>query len=129
MKKLIFPIFFVLLGGAIQAQVMVGKTDINSRYIQYVEIWDKPIKASDKAMAMVDFGQNSPEDSKDKTGAWAITNRTGQAMEFNGVVDILNYMYRNGWEVMSSKSIDGYESYFMKRRAGYVMPTNGISKN
>lgn len=126
MKKLIFPILFLMVGMTAGAQVMVGKTDINTRYVQYVEVWDKPAKTDGKYLAMVDYGQATQDDAVTN---WAVNNMNGQPMEFNGVIDMLNFMYRNGWEVMTTKTTEGYESYFMKRRAGYVMPTAGISKN
>ncbi len=124
MKKLIFPLL-LLVSTISSGQIFVGKTDINDRSLQYIEIWDKPIKSIGKSYALVDYGQMS---EKDNNSSWRISNRNGTPIEFNGIVDVLNYMYRNGWEIMHNKSTDGYESYLMKRRAGYVAPDVGISK-
>jgi len=127
MKNLILPIF-ICLATFCNAQVYVGQVDINKRYIQYLEIWEKPIDDSNRFYALVDYGQvdNSKED---KLGInLIISNMKGAKMEFNGVIDVLNYMYRNGWKVMNVKSIDGYESYVMQRREGFVVPTGGMSK-
>jgi len=124
MKKLILPLF-LLLSTMSFGQIYVGKADINTRHLQYIEIWDKPIKSIGKSYALVDYGQMSEDNDKN---SWAIANRNGAPLEFNGIVDVLNYMYRNGWEIMHNKSTDGYESYLMKRRAGYIAPDVGISK-
>ena len=124
MKKLILP-FLLLLSTISFGQIFVGKSDINTRYLQYIEIWDKPIKSIGKSYALVDYGQQSDEDNK---ASWRISNRNGFPLEFNGIVDVLNYMYRNGWEIVHNKSTNGYESYLMKRRAGYIAPDVGISK-
>ena len=34
----------------------------------------------------------------------------------NGIVNILNFMYTNGWEVLHVKTIGDYESFIMRRR-------------
>lgn len=127
MKNLLL-FFFLFVSTFSYAQVFVNKIDINNRYLQYVEVWEKPISDAGKYFAMVDYGQMN--DSKgDKAGdALILTNAKGKKMEFNGIVDALNYMYRNGWEVLQPKNIDGYESFIMKRRDGYIMPTEGMSK-
>jgi len=124
MKNLILPLL-LLVSTISFGQIYVGKSDINTRPLQYIEIWDKPIKSIGKSYALVDYGQMSDADNN---ASWTISNRNGAPLEFNGTVDVLNYMYRNGWEIMHNKSTDGYESYLMKRRAGYVSPDMNISK-
>ena len=124
MKKLIVP-FLLLISTISFGQIFVGKSDINTRYLQYIEIWDKPIKSLEKSYALVDYGQQTDEENK---ASWRISNRNGDPLEFNGIVDVLNYLYRNGWEIVHNKSTNGYESYLMKRRAGYIAPDVGISK-
>jgi len=127
MKNLILPLLLLVTTVSF-GQLMVGKTDINNRHLQYVEIWDKPIKSIGKSYAMIDYGQSADTDEK-ANASWAVSNRNGAPLEFNGIVDVLNYMYRNGWEIMHNKSTEGYESYLMKRREGYVEPNAGMSKN
>ena len=128
MKKIIlFSFLFISTLG--YSQVFVNKIDINNRYLQYVEVWEKPMSDDAKYYAMVDYGQMN--DTKEDTdgNALILTNAKGKKMEFNGIVDALNFMYRNGWEVLQPKNIDGYESFIMKRREGYIMPSAGMSKN
>ncbi|MEM8908497.1 MAG: hypothetical protein AAGD05_11670 [Bacteroidota bacterium] len=127
MKNLLL-LFFLLWTTLAPAQVYVGQVDINKRYVQYVEIWEKPIDNSDRFYALVDYGQvdNSKDD---KMGInLIISNMKGARMEFNGIIDVLNYMYRNGWEVLQVKNLDGYESYVLERREGFVLPAGGMSK-
>ena len=127
MKKLILPAL-LMISTISFSQVFIGKVDINQRYLQYLEVWEKPIASNGKLNLMVDFGQeDTPDDSRGQ--AFVLNNRKGLVMEFNSIIDGLNYMYRNGWEVLNSKNIDGYESFIMKRRDGFIMPTNGMSKN
>ncbi len=127
MKKLIL-FFFLFVSTLSYSQVFVNKIDINSRYLQYVEVWEKPMSDRGKFYAMVDYGQMNDTKSDEAGDALILTNSKGKKMEFNGIVDALNYMFRNGWEVIQPKNIDGYESFIMKRRDGYIMPSDGISK-
>jgi len=127
MKNFILPVLLLFTTLSF-GQVMVGKTDINNRHLQYIEIWDKPVKSIGKSYAVIDYGQSADTDEK-ANSTWAISNRNGAPIEFNGIVDVLNYMYRNGWEIMHDKNTDGYGSYLMKRREGFVVPNAGMSKN
>ena len=127
MKKLLLPVFLMVYTLSF-SQVFVGNVDINQRYLQYVEVWEKPIDNNEKFHLMVDYGQmNDKNDIRGLT--FVLNNRKGLSMEFNSIIDGLNYMYRNGWEVMSAKNIDGYESFILKRRNGFVQPAEGMSKN
>ncbi len=97
------------------AQVFVDKTNINDQKIQYLEIWEKYNKDTDRFWAMVDYGQQ--DDREDKSGTQLkLSSKSGQGLEFNGIVNILNYMFTNGWEVLHVKTVGDYESFIMHRR-------------
>ena len=108
-------LLFLIFSSTAYSQVFVNKKDINKRVVNYVEVWEKYNKETDKFFAMVDYGQI--DDKRDSEGLLLkMTNDKGQILEFNGIIDIVNYMSRNGWEVLHVKTIDKYESYIMKRK-------------
>jgi len=120
MRYIIFCCFFMLSTTAF-SQVIINKKDINNRAVNYVEVWEKYNKETEKFFAMVDYGQL--DDKKDSEGVnLKMTNDQGQYLEFNGIIDIINYMARNGWEVLHVKTIDKYESYVMKRKSNLMTP-------
>lgn len=114
MKNLLLLLFLGLSTTAF-SQVFVGNVNINERKVQYLEVWEKYNKDSDRFFAMVDFGQM--DDREDKSGMkLRMTNAGGQDLEFNGIVNILNFMHSNGWEVMHVKTVGEYESFIMTRK-------------
>lgn len=97
------------------SQVYVGNVNINERKVQYLEVWEKYNKDSDRFYAMVDYGQQ--DNREDKSGVkLRMTNPGGQDLEFNGIVNILNFLHTNGWDVLHVKTIGDYESFIMTRR-------------
>ncbi len=122
---------FILLFAAVlpaSAQIYVNKVDVNSRPVQYVEVWEKFNKENGKFFAMLDYGQQ--DDLKDRAGKLLfVTNQEGQYLEFNSMVDALNFMYRNGWEVMHAKASAKVQSYIMKKRNDFVMNASIKNRN
>ena len=109
-------LLFLIFSSTAYSQVFVNKKDINKRLVNYVEVWEKYNKETEKFFAMVDYGQ--VDDKSDSKGMLLrMTNDQGQLLEFNGIIDIVNYMGRNGWEVLHVKTIDNYESFIMKRKS------------
>lgn len=118
-----YCLLLVLLAGMFpaDAQIFVNNVDVNLRPIQYIELWEKYNKTNDKFFAMLDYGQQ--DDLTDKEGKnLLLTNNKGQYLEFNGIVDALNFMYRNGWEVMQPKTIGNVQTYILQKREGYTPP-------
>ena len=115
MKNYLLLFLITALGSSTFAQVFVENTNINDRKVQYLEIWEKYNKDTDRFWAMIDYGQL--DNREDKSGqALMMTSSSGQALEFNGIVNILNFMYSNGWEVLHVKTIGDYESFILNRR-------------
>jgi len=113
--RIIICLFFLACTSTAFSQVFVNKQDVNKRSIQYVEVWEKYNKDTQKFFAMVDYGQE--DDKSDASGNMLMmTNDEGQTLEFNGIIDIINYMARNGWQVLHIKTIDKYESFVMHRK-------------
>ena len=123
-KAIILPLLFVCSMSF--AQVFVANVDINKKNIEYVEVWDNYDKESGKFMAMVDYGQEDNRDKDKKGQQLMVTSANGATLQFNGIVHILNYMHRNGWEIVHIKDMGDYESYLMKRKADFsLMPISG----
>lgn len=113
--KNLFLLLFLGLSSAAYSQVFVGTVNINERNVQYLEVWEKYNKDNDRFYAMIDYGQQ--DDREDKSGTrLRVTNPGGQDLEFNGIVNILNFLHTNGWEVMHVKTVGEYESFIMNRR-------------
>ncbi len=117
--RLIFCLLGLMITSAASAQIFVDKVNVSERSIQYIELWEKYDRERDKFFALLDYGQQ--DDVSDKSGKHLfVTNKEGQYIEFNGIVDMLNFMYRNGWEVLHVKTIGDYESYILKKRADHT---------
>jgi hypothetical protein len=126
-KMIIMRNFLILLlfAGVLpaSAQVYVNKVDVTYSPVQYIELWEKFNKGNEKLFAMIDYGQQ--DDLSDEEGrSLVVTNKNGQYLEFNSMVDVLNYMYRNGWEVMHPKTTGDIQSYIMRKRENYVGQTS-----
>ena len=101
---------------AIQAQIFVDKVNVNAKSIAYLEVWEKFDEDRGSYVAMVDFGQKDDRKA-DKHGAkLRITNEKGAVIDFNGVIHILNYLDKQGWEVLHVKSLGKFHSYIMHRK-------------
>ncbi len=113
--RTIFTIAFLSICFFSNAQISVNKVSLNSPSVNYIEVWEKYDKVTDKYFAMVDFGQ--ADDLEDEKGTnLLMTHKSGEPMHFNSAMNILNFMYTNGWELVQIKSMNDYESYMLKRK-------------
>ena len=123
-----YLLFFVFLLPFIpsSAQIIVNKVDVNDRPLQYIEVWEKFNKDNGKVFALLDYGQQ--DDLNDKEGMHLfVTNKEGQKLQFNSVVDALNFLYRNGWEVLHVKNTDGIQSYILRKRTDWLAQNDKTS--
>ncbi|MDD3095046.1 MAG: hypothetical protein WC372_01900 [Candidatus Neomarinimicrobiota bacterium] len=99
-KKLML---LLLLGALAFGEIYVNGVPIDSTQSRYliVEI-DDDLR---KTRAYVDYGQSDPDRHR------IMTDDTGSKMLFNSPVAVLNYFYRQGWELDEA----------------YVMPGGGES--
>jgi len=99
----------------LQAQVFVAKKNINVLKIQYIEVWDKFQGTEGVYYAMVDYGQK--DDPTDLEGhQLRITSKKGSTSRFNSIVEILNFLDENGWELIQIREIGKYESSYLMRK-------------
>ncbi len=105
----------LLLPVAMHAQVVINGTDINQIDLDYIEVWDNYNEATKTFNAMIDYGQFDDME-KDKKGDALKVLEGKKFMSFNSSMDILNFMYANGWEMAYVKKISRFEeSYIMKK--------------
>ena len=121
LSKKTLMLLFVLVSSTqlAQSQVLISGKDINQLDIQYciVEVYNHSLKR--EVNAEINYGQRLVNARMTK-----IENRDGSIKRFNSLVDVLNFMYKNGWEYVEHvREGDEYarDQYFMKR-----MPTNAI---
>jgi hypothetical protein len=105
------------------AQVYVNQKNINTANYQYIEAWGKYNRASDKFFVMVDYGQDVESDSQNTH--LKMHNGTGEILQFNSIVAILNFLYVNGWELVTLKNNNEVESYILKKRKDFSLPISG----
>ena len=124
MKENIILLLMLLSAVSVFGQVVVSKTDVNSLEIEYVEVWGKWDEKAQLYTAMLDYGQFDDRKT-DKAGAGLrVCDKAGQVMAFNSMVHVLNYMHRNGWEVMDSRDIGGEVAYMLRRRTDAIFMSN-----
>jgi hypothetical protein len=101
----------------VQKKILVNGVDINSLDLDFVEIVGVAGFMSNKVTVMVYYGQQikfmSSEDQR-------IENGTGKVEKFNGMIDALNFMSKNGWEyrdayIVTSSNQNVYH-YILKRK-------------
>ena len=97
MKKLIFLLAF--LPTALFSQVYVDKYDINSdEQIHYCEVtyWYYTAK---KNGVCFDYGQKLNRKGLAGTARTRVFGNDKKEVFFNGMIDIMNFMTNNGWEI------------------------------
>ncbi len=117
MKNILF-IILTLAAINCTAQVYVNNIDVNKFDYQYLEMWEHYNKENGKFYALIDYGQMTGN------GGNSVNNRVnhlnGGPMEFNSIVAILNFLYKNGWELVTIKTTGEIDSFMMKRMAGHT---------
>ena len=97
MKKLLLFTSLLILSINIFAQNRGTYLDTNARYCLIMATQ----RISGKVFINVDFGQERKW-FKNKT---ALVDSLGNTIEFNSVIDVLNYMNKKGWEFVDAYSV------------------------
>jgi hypothetical protein len=102
MQKTFLVVFFsLLMGFSAQAQVFVNGVNINDEDIAYCQIIGfNRIGLLNPARIWIDYGQ--PKFVVNPFNVPVISGPDRQKINFNSVIDALNFMMRNGWELVSS---------------------------
>lgn len=103
----------VLVANFCSAQVLVNQIDVNKFDYQYLEVWEHYNNANGKFYAMIDYGQIII--AENGNAQRRVNENNGQPKEFNSIVSILNFLHRNGWELVTIKTTGEIDSFIMKR--------------
>ena len=100
--------------GSANAQLIVGSINVDSLDIQYMELIGFN-RSTSEASVWIDFGRNYNA-SKSSEFLKPVTDHEG--VRFASVVEALNYLYKNGWELVNMyvPSPDASRHYVLKRR-------------
>ncbi|GAB4020460.1 hypothetical protein [Spirosoma koreense] len=104
-----------------KAQVVVGGVDVNKLDIQYIRLmgYDKltgVMKTSSEAVVWLDIGQGI--DFR-KSNEFLKPVNDQEPVRFRSVTEVLNYLYKNGWELIEQYQLDpnSFHYYILQRRS------------
>ena len=100
-RTFVLLILTVVLGCFAYSQVIVNGIDINKEDITYCELVGYSKLLSKKVTVAIDYGQHKKFLGKIQK----ITNEKGKAISFNGMIDALNFMEKNGWKYVNHYAI------------------------
>lgn len=101
MKTLFFSLSFcILLVQQVAAQVFVDGVNINDQNISYCQLIGINRTSLIATRVWIDYGQ--PKFIANSFNLQAISSEERKAIKFNSVMDALNFMIRNGWELVTS---------------------------
>lgn len=120
MKKILLAILTCwLVGvGTAKAQIMVGSINVDSLDIQYIELIGFN-RSTWEASVWIDFGRNY---NASKSSEFLKPVNDHEGVRFASVVEALNYVYKNGWELVNVyvPSPDASRHYVLRRRSQAV---------
>ena len=99
MKKSIFLFFFVLLTGTVFSQVFVDGVNINTSNTEFCFL------KNSISGYYIDYGQE-----KVKTKI-EISDKDGNSIKRNKIIPVLNFMDKNGWELISFSKDNASDSF------------------
>lgn len=99
MKQLAFLALIVMSGLTIKAQT-VNDIPIKDIDVEYVQIVGTSKLFSTKLTIQIDFGQRTKFFSSGKETI--VKDEDGKALDFNSMIDALNFMSKNGFEFVNA---------------------------
>lgn len=103
--KLMLGFIFLLFGFIecyAQGKVLVDGVNINEQPIEYISITESGRGPVGKIAVVVDYGQKNKFELLESR---VITGDESKPMGFESLTGALNFMYQNGWEVVSIYTI------------------------
>lgn len=102
MKKLFLLGALAFVGFNANSQVIVNDVDVNQMDVKYVELVGQRAFGFGKVKVIVDYGQEMKLFQSQK-----IKSADGTNAKFNSMVDALNFMDANGWELVQAMVFPG----------------------
>lgn len=99
MKKLLLCVTFVIVSFTTKAQT-VNDIPIKDIDVEYIQIVGTSKLFSTKVTIQIDFGQNTKFISSGKETI--VKDEAGKAVEFNSMIDALNFMSVNGYDFVNA---------------------------
>ena len=99
MKKLLLCVTFVIGAITTKAQT-VNDIPIKDIDVEYIQIVGTSKLFSTKLTIQIDFGQKTKFFSSGKETI--VKDETGKAVEFNSMIDALNFMSANGYDFVNA---------------------------
>lgn len=124
MKEILIFLFGMLYMIDVNAQVIVDGTDINRLDIRYIQVSIAPNAINKNVRVEIDFGQ---ERAGQNPGVFTskISNAQGETLRFSSVMEVINFLDKNDWEVedfstnLEFNSVENKVVYFyLMRRKG-----------
>lgn len=102
MKKLILATILTVIGMSLKAQT-VNDIPIKDIDVEYVQIVGTSKMFTTKLTIQIDFGQRTKFFSSGKETI--VKDENGKYLEFNSMIDALNFMSKNGFEFVVANII------------------------
>jgi len=102
MKKLVLSAIIIISSLTIKAQI-VNDVPLIDIYVEYVQIVGTSKLLSTKLTIQIDFGQRTKFFSSGKETI--VKDVDGKAVDFNSMIDALNFMSKNGYEFVNAYAI------------------------
>jgi hypothetical protein len=102
MKKILFTASIIICGLTVKAQT-VNDTPLKDIDVEYVQILGTSKLLSTKLTIEIDFGQRTKFFSSGKETI--VKDIDGKAVDFNSMIDALNFMSKNGYEFANAYAI------------------------
>ncbi|HPX77014.1 MAG TPA: hypothetical protein PLW77_10560 [Bacteroidales bacterium] len=118
MKKLLAISFFLITLGLTNAYSQtVNDIPLKDIDVEYVQIVGTSKFMSTKVVVYIDFGQSTKLFSGGKETV--LKDENGKVMDFNSIIDALNFMAKNGYEFVDAYAIvlnNQYTYYYILRK-------------
>ncbi|MBS1735782.1 MAG: hypothetical protein JSS98_04165 [Bacteroidetes bacterium] len=115
-RKLLFISTISLLSCSAFSQT-VNNVPIKEIHSEYIQIKGNPVLLSNRLNILIDFGQYAKSlSTKDQV----ILDSSGKRMQFNSMIDALNFMSANGYDFVQAYGVainnNEIEHYYLLRK-------------
>jgi len=102
MKKVLLTALILIIGATLKAQT-VNDIPLSEIDVEYVQIVGTSKMLSTKLFIEIDFGQRTKLFSTGKQTI--VKDIDGKSVDFNSMIDALNFMSKNGYEFVNAYAI------------------------